>query len=65
MKIYVKNLISITEANQNFSRVVKKVEENGTTRYEINEEVDTREYNLYASRGNTIIPDIKKDYCDK
>ena len=33
--------------------------------YEINEEVDTREYNLYASRGNTIIPDIKKDYCDK
>lgn len=29
MKIYVKNLISITEANQNFSRVVKKVEENG------------------------------------
>ncbi len=29
MKICVKNLISITEANQNFSRVVKKVEENG------------------------------------
>jgi inorganic pyrophosphatase/exopolyphosphatase len=33
--------------------------------YEINEDVDTREYNLYASRGNTIITDIKKDYCDK
>ena len=33
--------------------------------YEINEEVNTREYSLYASRGNTIIPDIKKNYCDK
>ena len=30
MKIYVKNLISITEANQNFSKVVKKVEEDGS-----------------------------------
>ena len=29
MKIDTKNLISITEANQNFSKVVKKVEENG------------------------------------
>ena len=29
MKIHVKNLISITEANQNFSRVVKKVESDG------------------------------------
>ena len=30
MKIDTKNLISITEANQNFSKVVKKVEEDGT-----------------------------------
>ena len=30
MKIYVKNLISITEANQNFSKVVKKVEKDGS-----------------------------------
>ncbi len=29
MKIDINNLISITEANQNFSRVVKKVEESG------------------------------------
>lgn len=29
MKIDVNNLISITEANQNFSRVVKKVESDG------------------------------------
>ncbi len=29
MKIDVNNLISITEANQNFSQVVKKVEKNG------------------------------------
>ena len=29
MKIDINNLISITEANQNFSRVVKKVEERG------------------------------------
>lgn len=29
MKIDTKNLISITEANQNFSKVVKNVEENG------------------------------------
>ena len=29
MKINVKNLVSITEANQNFSRVVKKVDESG------------------------------------
>lgn len=29
MKIDTNNLISITEANQNFSRVVKKVEESG------------------------------------
>ena len=29
MKIDTKNLISITEANQNFYKVVKKVEENG------------------------------------
>ncbi len=29
MKIEVKNLVSITEANQNFSKVVKKVEADG------------------------------------
>lgn len=29
MKIDTKNLISITEANQNFSKVVKKVDESG------------------------------------
>lgn len=32
--------------------------------YEISKDsVDTSEYNLYASRGNTVIPDIKKKYC--
>ena len=30
MKINVNNLISITEANQNFSRVARLVDENGT-----------------------------------
>ena len=29
MKTDTKNLVSITEANQNFSRVAKKVEQNG------------------------------------
>ena len=29
MKTDTKNLVSITEANQNFSQVVKKVEQNG------------------------------------
>ena len=29
MKIEVKNLVSITEANQNFSKVVKRVEADG------------------------------------
>lgn len=32
--------------------------------YEISKDnINTREYNLYASRGNTVIPDIKKKYC--
>ena len=30
MKINTDNLISITEANQNFSKVVRKVDESGT-----------------------------------
>ena len=33
--------------------------------YKINEEVTFDEYFLYASRGNTIIPDIVKKYCKK
>ena len=30
MKVDAKNLVSMTEANQNFSKVAKLVEENGT-----------------------------------
>ena len=33
--------------------------------YKINEDIDSDEYFLYASRGNTIIPDIVKKYCKK
>ncbi len=33
--------------------------------YKINEDIDYDEYFLYASRGNTIIPDIVKKYCKK
>ena len=33
--------------------------------YKINENIDYDEYFLYASRGNTIIPDIVKKYCKK
>ena len=31
--------------------------------YKISENIDCDEYFLYASRGNTIIPDIVKKYC--
>lgn len=27
------------------------------------DKIDEREYHLYASRGNTVIPDVKKKYC--
>jgi len=30
MKVDIKNLVSMTEANQNFSKVARLVEENGT-----------------------------------
>ena len=33
--------------------------------YKINDDIDYDEYFLYASRGNTIIPDIVKKYCKK
>lgn len=33
--------------------------------YKINDEIEIDEYFLYASRGNTIIPDIVKKYCKK
>ena len=33
--------------------------------YKINDELEIDEYFLYASRGNTIIPDIVKKYCNK
>lgn len=26
--------------------------------------INIKEYSMYASRGNTIIPDVKKEYCD-
>lgn len=33
--------------------------------YKISDEIEVDEYFLYASRGNTIIPDIIKKYCNK
>lgn len=33
--------------------------------YKISDEIEVDEYFLYASRGNTIIPDIVKKYCKK
>ena len=33
--------------------------------YKINDEIEIDEYFLYASRGNTIIPDIVKKYSKK
>ena len=33
--------------------------------YKINDGIEVDEYFLYASRGNTIIPDILKNYCSK
>ena len=33
--------------------------------YKISDEIEVDEYFLYASRGNTIIPDIVKKYCTK
>ena len=33
--------------------------------YKIGEEIELAEYFLYASRGNTIIPDILKQYGKK
>ena len=33
--------------------------------YKVNETIEYDEYFLYASRGNTIIPDIVKKYCTK
>ena len=53
MKIYVKNLISITEANQNFSRVVKKVEENGNVIV------------LKNNKPQYVVSKFEDDNCDK
>mgnify|MGYP003307350577 CR=1 FL=1 len=33
--------------------------------YKISEEIEIKEYGLYASRGNTIIPDILKERENK